>query len=92
MTGTPSPIVSSASPDCATCPLPTHATNLLAEIDGLHCAMETRATIEQAKGIIMMREHCDPDTAFDILVGTSQRRGEKVRDVAAALVAAVQTG
>ena len=35
---------------------------------------EARAVIEQAKGIIMEREHCGPDHAFTVLTRTSQTR------------------
>ncbi len=53
----------------------------------LHAAMENRAVIEQAKGIIMGQQRCTPDEAFRILTRTSQNANRKVRDVAAALVA-----
>ena len=50
-------------------------------------AMEHRATIEQAKGIIMAEQHCTPDEAFVRLSKLSQHANRKLRDVAAALVA-----
>jgi GAF domain-containing protein len=49
-------------------------------------AMENRAVIEQAKGIIMGARHCTPDQAFAILTKLSQDTNRKLRDVAAALV------
>jgi len=49
-------------------------------------AMQSRAVIEQAKGIIMGERRCDADAAFDILVGLSQRSHQKLRDVAKTLV------
>ena len=49
-------------------------------------AMESRAVIEQAKGIIMGDHRCAPDEAFAILTKLSQDTNRKLRDVAAALV------
>jgi GAF domain-containing protein len=49
-------------------------------------AMENRAVIEQAKGILMCDRHCTPDQAFAILTKLSQASNRKLRDVAAALV------
>jgi AmiR/NasT family two-component response regulator len=49
--------------------------------------MESRAVIEQAKGIIMGERRCGPDEAFQILTKLSQDTNRKLRDVAAALVA-----
>lgn len=49
-------------------------------------AMESRATIEQAKGILMAAERCSPEQAFDILRRASQGRNEKVREIAAEVV------
>ena len=49
-------------------------------------AMENRAVIEQAKGIIMGERRCSPTEAFSILAKLSQDTNRKVRDVAAALV------
>lgn len=55
-------------------------------VENLHAALASRAVIEQAKGIVMARERCTAERAFDILVGVSQRTDEKVRDVAARVV------
>ena len=52
----------------------------------MQTAMESRAAIEQAKGIIMARAGCDPDTAFGIMVQQSQYENRKLRDIAAELV------
>lgn len=52
----------------------------------LQRAMESRATIEQAKGIIMATSRCTPDEAFNVLVRASQRENRKLRDIAADLV------
>jgi GAF domain-containing protein len=52
----------------------------------LHLAMASRATIDQAKGIIMATVGCAPDTAFERLVEQSQHENRKLRDVADDLV------
>ena len=49
-------------------------------------AMSSRAVIEQAKGMIMLRMHCSPQEAFDVLVNTSRRTNRKLRDIAELLV------
>lgn len=50
-------------------------------------ALSTRAVIEQAKGILMVRADCDEDEAFALLRRTSQHQNRKLREVAAAVVA-----
>ena len=50
-------------------------------------AMRSRATIEQAKGILMGAQRCSADEAFQVLVRASQRENRKLRDVAAEIVA-----
>jgi GAF domain-containing protein len=54
--------------------------------DQLTEAMKSRATIEQAKGILMAGSKVGPDGAFDLLVRASQRQNRKVRDVAQDIV------
>jgi GAF domain-containing protein len=49
-------------------------------------AMETRAVIEQAKGILMAQRRCTAEDAFGLLVRLSQESHRKLRDVAQALV------
>lgn len=49
-------------------------------------ALEGRAVIERAKGVIMATHGCDDGTAFDILVARSRRERRKVRAVAADLL------
>lgn len=56
-------------------------------VEQLREAMKSRAVIEQAKGMLMLRLQCDADEAFQTLVGISQRTQRKLRDVAAILVA-----
>ena len=53
---------------------------------GLQAAMESRAQIEQAKGILMATRHCSPEQAFQLLVQASQRNNEKLRNIAARIV------
>jgi GAF domain-containing protein len=53
----------------------------------LRTALDSRATIDQAKGIVMARHGCDPDEAFRILVNLSSNSNVKLREIAARLVA-----
>lgn len=57
----------------------------------MQAAMASRATIEQAKGIIMAQNRCDAEEAFNVLRRASQGRNVKVRDLAKDLVASVAT-
>jgi AmiR/NasT family two-component response regulator len=54
--------------------------------------MASRAEIEQAKGILMVRSRCDADRAFDILRRASQRQNVKLREIAHTIVANAVTG
>lgn len=54
--------------------------------DELRKAMASRATIEQAKGIIMATVGCDPDIAFRRLIEQSQHENRKLREIADELV------
>ncbi|CAN5544871.1 GAF and ANTAR domain-containing protein [soil metagenome] len=50
-------------------------------------AMETRAVIEQAKGVLIgSRRGTTPDEAFALLVAASQRENVKLRDIATRIV------
>jgi len=69
------------------------ATQVVAALHGhrelanqLHEAMASRASIEQAKGIIMGTVGCGPDEAFERLVQQSQHENVKVRELAEELV------
>lgn len=62
------------------------------ELEGLRVAMATRAVIEQAKGMLMLREGCDADAAFAMLVDLSQRGHRKLVDVARTIVATWSAG
>lgn len=46
-------------------------------------ALEGRALIERAKGMLMARSGCDEATAFEMLVDLSRKQQRKVRAVAA---------
>jgi GAF domain-containing protein len=61
-------------------------------VDLLHVAIGSRSEIEQAKGILMARSHCDADQAFDILRRASQRQNVKLRDIAHSIVAHTAAG
>ncbi len=56
----------------------------------LTTAMQSRAVIEQAKGILMGVQRCSADEAFEILVRASQRENRKLRDIAHELVVRTQ--
>ena len=56
----------------------------------LHTAMQSRAVIEQAKGILMAQRRCDAAAAFSLLSGASQRSNRKLRDIARAIVDGVK--
>jgi GAF domain-containing protein len=58
----------------------------------MQTAMESRAVIEQAKGIVMAERHCTPDEAFALLSQISQDSNRKLREVASALVKNAQRG
>jgi GAF domain-containing protein len=52
----------------------------------MRIAMESRAVIEQAKGVLMAQRHIDAEQAFEILRDASQRYNRKLRDIAAGIV------
>lgn len=56
------------------------------QVESLNAALASRATIEQAKGIIMATSRCSADEAFDLLRQQSQALNEKLRNIAAELV------
>jgi putative methionine-R-sulfoxide reductase with GAF domain len=53
-------------------------------------AMESRAVIEQAKGVLMAQRGVDAQQAFDMLREASQRYNRKLRDIAAGIVASTE--
>jgi GAF domain-containing protein len=56
----------------------------------MRIAMESRAVIEQAKGVLMAQRHVDADQAFEILREASQRYNRKLRDIAFGIVEGTQ--
>jgi GAF domain-containing protein len=58
----------------------------------LQRALESRAVIDQAKGILMSRHGLSADAAFDLLSKESQLANRKLRDIAEDLVREVQGG
>jgi anti-anti-sigma factor len=60
--------------------------------DQLKEALESRAVIDQAKGILMAREGMSADEAFATLLRASQSGNVKVREIAQRLVLSAQTG
>lgn len=61
------------------------------EVDGLRAAMKTRATIDQAKGMLMALHGISEDRAFEVLVQQSQQRNIRVAVVAAEVVKSLTT-
>ncbi|MDR6986957.1 hypothetical protein J2Y66_001427 [Paenarthrobacter nitroguajacolicus] len=57
--------------------------------DNLTAALESRATIDTAVGIIMAENRCSRDAAFQILAKASSHRNVKLRTVAAGIIAKV---
>jgi GAF domain-containing protein len=56
-------------------------------VDNLRVALESRAVIEQAKGILVAEHGYSPDVAFTRLSALSQNTNRKIKDIAADLVA-----
>jgi GAF domain-containing protein len=55
-------------------------------------ALATRQLIGQAMGIIMARQRCTTDHAFDVLRRASQRTNRKLRDIALEIVRSTEPG
>ncbi|MGY1617852.1 ANTAR domain-containing protein [Geodermatophilus sp. SYSU D00691] len=58
----------------------------------MRLAMDSRAVIEQAKGVLMAQRHIDAEQAFEVLREASQRYNRKLRDIAQGIVASTQDG
>ncbi|MGY1846024.1 MULTISPECIES: ANTAR domain-containing protein [unclassified Blastococcus] len=56
------------------------------QAENMRAALESRAAIEQAKGILMERHKLTPDQAFRLLADASMHTNRKVRDLAEQLV------
>jgi GAF domain-containing protein len=63
---------------------------LFDQAHNMRVAMESRATIEQAKGVLMAQRHIDAEQAFEILREASQRYNRKLRDIAFGIVQSTQ--
>jgi AmiR/NasT family two-component response regulator len=70
----------------------TQLESLQLEIAGLKVALISRATIDQARGILVARFQISPDGAFELLVRWSQDRNIKLRAIAETLVTMAQHG
>lgn len=55
--------------------------------DDINATLAAKATVEQAKGILMKGQGCSSAEALQILVHAAQRENRKVPDIAAELVA-----
>jgi GAF domain-containing protein len=56
----------------------------------MRLAMESRAVIEQAKGVLMAQRHVTAEQAFEILREASQRYNRKLRDIALGILESTQ--
>jgi GAF domain-containing protein len=56
----------------------------------MRLAMESRAVIEQAKGVLMAQRRVTAEQAFEILREASQRYNRKLRDIAFGIVESTQ--
>jgi anti-anti-sigma factor len=52
----------------------------------LAAAVQSRAVIDQAKGVLMATQHCSPEDAFALLAQRSQNTNRKIHEVAADVV------
>jgi hypothetical protein len=66
------------------------AEGLREEVDQLRRALDSRAVIDQARGMVMALGSCSSQCAWDLLVQFSQNTNTKLREVAAALVATAE--
>jgi GAF domain-containing protein len=62
------------------------------EAESIRRAMTSRALIEQSKGIVMCRNGCSAEEAFEVLVRQSQNRNVKLRVIAEEVVASARQG
>jgi hypothetical protein len=67
-------------------PSAAHPAQAAVERAALLEAVENRAVIEQAKGMLMLKHRCDADSAFGLLVEVSRRERRKVREIAGDIV------
>jgi GAF domain-containing protein len=57
----------------------------------MRLAMQSRAVIEQAKGVLMAQRRVDAEQAFEILREASQRYNRKLREIALGIVEGAQS-
>jgi GAF domain-containing protein len=57
----------------------------------MRIAMDSRAVIEQAKGVLMAQRHVNAEEAFEILREASQRYNRKLREIAQGIVDGTQS-
>ncbi|MFJ5995291.1 ANTAR domain-containing protein [Streptomyces sp. NPDC092370] len=74
----------------ATDPPPEDDQDLRAEVAQLRRAMQTRPTIDLARGILMASFGLSPETAWSVLVRTSQNTNTKLHSLAQDLVGTVR--
>jgi GAF domain-containing protein len=65
------------------------AVRLASQLEG---ALETRAAIEQAKGVLMATQRCGPEEAFALLRRTSQSQNRPLREIAGRIVSHAASG
>ena len=58
----------------------------------VHVAMRNRAVLDQATGVVMARESCDAEQAYDRLVAAARAQDRPLLEVAAAVVADLDRG
>jgi GAF domain-containing protein len=58
----------------------------------MRLAMDSRAVIEQAKGVLMAQRRVNAEQAFEILREASQRYNRKLRDIALGIVQSTEGG
>ncbi len=56
----------------------------------LQHALESRAVIDQAIGVIIAQQRCSPEQAFSVMRAASQNRNVKLRTIAAGIVNSLQ--
>lgn len=66
--------------------LRSQVAHLQDELTGLRRALRTRATIEQAMGVLVVVHKCSPQQAFRVLVRLSQQHNIKLHRIAQVLV------
>ena len=62
------------------------------QLDGLHRALQSRAAIEQAKGVLMAFCRCSEADAFAVLARLSQQRNVRLRVLAETLLRLAASG